>query len=554
MTEFELSNYIRANFPKENESCDWKSYRNLKQMVAGKEGEDFATYVSAFANMDGGSLVVGIHDGNFTVDGIQDFANYTKESAKYKLLTACTNLKSEGFDISEYITDDTQKMVWIIHIPKHAPRKPVYAHGKAWQRHGDSCVVIWQDRLDAIIHEIVVDEDWSAELIDNATLDDLDSMAIAKARVEFAKRNADRLEEVKTWDDVTFLNKAKLTQRGKITRTALILLGKEESEFLLSPYVAKIRWELKTAANENKDYAIYGMPLILAVDKVFGKIRNTRYTYMQYGSLFPEEMLRYDPFNIREALNNCIAHQDYTQAARIEVTEFENDHLIFRNYGSFLPGSVEDVVQKDCPESIYRNRFLVEAMRNLNMIETEGGGIRKMFGNQRRRLFPMPDYDFSNGMVRVDITGKVIDENFAKILANVSDLTLSDIIMLDKVQKHKTLTDDEITYLRKQKYIEGRKPNFYLSYNVVEPTGNNDLRIQYIKNRNFDDAHYKDMIIEYIRKYKKVKKAEITKLIIDKLSPVLSEKQKAAKVQNLLSTLRMDGKIAFEDKYWTLKK
>lgn len=46
----------------------------------------------------------------------------------------CTNLSSEGLDISEYITEDTQKTVWIIHIPKHLPRRPVYAHKKVWQR------------------------------------------------------------------------------------------------------------------------------------------------------------------------------------------------------------------------------------------------------------------------------------------------------------------------------------------------------------------------------------------------------------------------------------
>lgn len=88
-------------------------------------------------------------------------------------------------------------------------------------------------------------------------------------------------------------------------------------------------------------------------------------------------MLRYDMFNIREPLNNAIAHQNYTKCARIEVVEYEDDHIIFQNYGTFLPESVENVVTKDCPESVYRNRFLVEAMRNLNMIETEGGGIKR---------------------------------------------------------------------------------------------------------------------------------------------------------------------------------
>ena len=80
-----------------------------------------------------------------------------------------------------------------------------------------------------------------------------------------------------TWDDKKFLNKAKVTIKGKITRAALILLGKEESEHFLSPGVIKIRWSLKTGANENKDYEIFSMPMILAVDALFAKVRNIKY-------------------------------------------------------------------------------------------------------------------------------------------------------------------------------------------------------------------------------------------------------------------------------------
>jgi ATP-dependent DNA helicase RecG len=89
---------------------------------------------------------------------------------------------------------------------------------------------------------------------------------------------------------------------------------------------------------------------------------------------------------------------------------------VFTNYGTFIPESVEAVVLKDAPEEYYRNPFLVEAMKNLNMIDTQGGGIRKIFNYQRQRFFPMPDYDFEGGKVKVVLTGKILDENFAKIL------------------------------------------------------------------------------------------------------------------------------------------
>lgn len=207
------------------------------------------------------------------------------------------------------------------------------------------------DRLQSILSEIEVTEDWSAAIVEDATLDDLDSEAMEKARKEYVKRNPLKKEEVKMWDDAKFLDKAKITLRGKITRAALILLGKEEAEFLLSPYVAKIRWSLrKVGETLNKDYDIYSIPFLLSVDKLYNKVRNVKYRIVRPNSLFPDEMLRYDMFNIREPLNNAIAHQDYTKCARIDVVEYEDDRLIFQNYGSFLPTSIEDVVEEDCPQ------------------------------------------------------------------------------------------------------------------------------------------------------------------------------------------------------------
>ena len=331
MTELELKEYLVKNYPQETEDCEWKEYSNLKHVVKGHEGDDIVSYVSAISNMNGGCLVIGVKDGTLDITGIQNFHSYTSISIKSKLLQHCTNLPSEGLEIEEYVTDDTGKTVWVIKIPKHSLRLPVYVHGKAWQRYGDSLDEMDATRKDAILDEISTIPDWSAEIIADASLDDLDPEAILKARKEYVKRNPTRAEDEKDWDTITFLNKAKLTRAGKITRTALILLGKEESEHLLSPYVIKIRWSLKNLQNENKDYDILSMPLILSVDTLFNKVRNVKYRFVREGTMFPDEMLRYDVFNIREPLHNCIAHQDYSQCARIEVIEYEDDHLVFQN-------------------------------------------------------------------------------------------------------------------------------------------------------------------------------------------------------------------------------
>ncbi|MBI3882650.1 MAG: hypothetical protein HY305_00040 [Sphingobacteriales bacterium] len=254
-------------------------------------------------------------------------------------------------------------------------------------------------------------------------------------------------------------------------------------------------------------------------------------------------------------MHNAIAHQDYTKQARINVVEFEDDHLVFSNYGSFLPHSVDDVVLKDTPEEVYRNPFLVEAMKSLDMIETQGGGIRKIFNNQRARFFPMPEYDLSSGKVKVTITGKILNEDFARILIKNPTLTLEEIILLDKVQKRKTINDSQYRHLKKLGFIEGRKSNCYLSFKVIERTNDEGLKAEYIRNKSFDDGYFQKLILDYLEKYKLAPRSAIDTLLTPKLSDALSDAQKKKKVANLLGALRVAKKIkVIENKNWGLNK
>ena len=558
MTENELKEFLLRSYPIEDEKCDWKEMKNLKNSFNGHEGEDVMSYVSGIANMEGGDLVIGVEDKTLNIIGtdLTKF-NLDKNSAVLKIKENCVNISSEGLSVDEYVTSDTQKTVWVIHIPKHLPRKPVYAHKHAWQRIKDSLVLITPERESAILNESVSEgsaSKWTATVLPDATLDDLDPKAILKAREQYKEVYPSKAKEVDSWDDIKFLNKAKITIKGKITIAAIILLGKEESEHYLLPSVCKIRWTLKNEKGENLDYEIFSIPMILAIDEVGKKIRNTKYEYTIAGNMFPEPpMYRYDVFTLREPLNNAIGHQDYKKDARIEVIEYDNDHLVFQNYGSFLPGSVEKVVLEDSPESIYRNPFLIEAMRNVHMVETEGGGIRKLFEQQRKRFFPMPEYDLSGGKVKVTIDGKVIDEQFAKILVQVPDMSMSDILLLDKVQKQKRLSDDEIKYLRKKKLIEGRKPNVFLSRNIVRQTKDVGLKATYVKNKSFDDEYFRKLIIQYLEKFSIAKRSDIDDLLMGKLSDVLTIDQKKNKIKNLLYQLRKNNIIETDhSRNWSL--
>lgn len=519
----------------ENEVVEFKEAKN------GYDFPKLGKYFSALSNeanlkrQKSAWLVFGVCNRHHVI-GSQFRPNRKDlDHLKEEIANKTTN-RITFIDIHE--VDDAGKRVVLLEIPAAPKGIPIAFDGHYYGRDGESLSPLNLEEIERIRQQATL-EDWSAVLVPKATLDDLDPDAIYLARKNFKNKFPDKAAEVEQWDDITFLNKAKLTIKGKLTRTALLLLGKDDSEHFLLPADPKIRWLLKDSNGNDRDYALFGMPLLLAVDKVFNKIRNIKYRYIKQGTLFPEEVDQYEPYAIREALNNCIAHQDYTLAGRINVIEHD-DSLTFTNLGSFVPGDVERVVREDAPEEYYRNRFLATAMFNLKMVDTAGGGIRKLFLLQKERFFPLPDYDLSGNRVKLTLTGKVLDLDYANLLARHGDLNLDEIIALDKAQKKRPLNEQEEKLLKSKNLIEGRKPNFFIAKSVAQTTGQ---KASYSKNKGLDKQYYLDLICKAIKEHSSMTRKDIDELLWNKLPDWMDDQQRKRKISNLLSELRSNGKI-----------
>lgn len=452
--------------------------------------------------------------------------------------------------VNVYPVAKAGKKLLLFEIPAAPKGQPVSWKGHRYGRDGESLGALSDMEYD-IIKAQVNQQDWSAGIIDSASVADLSKTAIDFARQQYKEKNPKLRTEIDSWSDELFLDKAKVTIKGKITNAAILLLGKSESEHFINPATARISWILKGKDNVEKDYEHFESPFISAVELVSSKIRNLKYRYLKFGTLFPDEVDQYDPYIIREALHNCIAHQDYTLGGKIIIVENEDGWLTFTNSGNFIRSSVEDVVTTESPEPRYRNTFLVAAMVSLNMIDTIGSGIKRMYNIQRRKFFPLPEYDLSNHKVKVTITGKVVDVKYAQKLAEMPDLSLDEIIYLDKVAKHKELSDEAAKVLKRRGLIEGRKPNYHISSGVAAITGE---QTDYMKQRGIDDSYCQKMIIDYLKKFPNRIRKDFETLLIDKLPDVLSAGQKKNKIKNNLQALRKQGLINVSNKVWTLSK
>ena len=554
MQESEIQQYLLRNYPQENAHCEWKEFKNLKNSFCGDEKDDVISYVSAIANMEGGHLVIGVHDKTLDIVGTDTY-NYDRQKAILRLTERCVNLSTEGLDIDEFVTDDTNRKVWVIHIPKHLPKRPVFAHNKAWQRIEDSLVEMTAERMSAILDEPIFSEtDWSAQIVADAMIEDLDEVAIAKARMMFKKVHSRIPEaEVNAWTVETFLSKCGIMKNGGITRAAIILLGKYESAFKLRPAVAQVTWTRRDEKQEVVDYEHFTVPFILTVDEILSKIENLTMREMPGGTLFPDTMKQYDDYTIREALHNCIAHQDYTMQQRINFVE-NPTYLYYSNAGSFIPGTLENALTNEEPQAYFRNECLCRAMVDFNMIDTVSRGIKKMFNEQWRRHFPMPDYeiDAKNRKVSVRIYGNEINEQYTNLLKTNKSLTLWDCISLDAIQKGRTIHEDIAQDLLNRGLIEGEAPNYTISLGIAKAT----RQLQgYTKQKGLDKEKIKQMILQYLKNAGTdgAKRDSIYEYVKDVMPQVKTHEQQLRLLGDILSALSTDKLIYPKGRTWFWK-
>jgi ATP-dependent DNA helicase RecG len=245
------------------------------------------------------------------------------------------------------------------------------------------------------------------------------------------------------------------------------------------------------------DYEHFTVPFILKVDEILSKINNLTMRELPGGTLFPDTMKQYDDYTIREALHNCIAHQDYRLNQRINFVETP-DYLYYSNAGTFIPGTIEEALEYVGQRKYYRNECLCQAMVNFNMIDTISRGIKTMYAKQRERHFPMPDFIIDNlkQEVNVKIYGKVIDKRYAQLLASGTQLSLKECIWLDAIQKHKPITDFALQHIKERKLIEGHAPNYIISLKVAKET---NQVAEYTKLKGLEKQKYLNMITEFVK-------------------------------------------------------
>lgn len=490
----------------EHECLEFKT--NIGECHSSITFEGVGEYISAMANAaclqdkETAYLVLGVQDNTWEIVGTNlRMATQKYKGQEFEFWLRLKLRPKNNFQILEFDTPE-QKHIVIFAIPS-AKGEPIVFNAKKHIRIGSNNTNL--EEYPEYLRKIYNSQtDWSAKIVNEASLKDLEPEALKLAKEKFKEnsRNKSYYKEIDQWSDEKWLDVAQH----------------------------------------------FTPPFFLNATRLYQKIRNYKYKFFPSDELLATSVDKYSSEVVLEGLNNAIAHQDYGMCSRITVIE-KNDSLEITNAGNFFYGKPEDYFTAGQTPTKYRNRFLADAMVNIGMIDTAGYGIYKMVSEQKKRFFPLPDY-LKSGTDNVVLTiyGKELNMNYCKLLME-QEISLHDAILLDRLQKGCPITKEQAQQLRKKQYIEGRYPNLFISATIARKT--NDVA-SYIRIKGVDKDFIKNQIIKFLQIKNGIRADEIEAGLADKLSSQKTEKQKKDFIRNMLQQMKREGNIICKGKYWYL--
>lgn len=480
---------------KENEHIEFKSVQNNFHF------EDLLKYICALSNEGGGKLVLGVNNQRQIV-GTAVFNDI--EKLKIDVLHSQKVSRKVRIDVEELEQDG--KRVLIIAVPTRPKGEAIAFHGAYFMRSGQSLVPMDSQTLKKIFNEY--EDDFSAEVCNGVTFEDLDKDTIKRLKELWSKKSGNldilRLEDRQALIDLG------LIVDSLVTYAAIILTGKKE---IIDRYLrnAEIIWEYRKdiSSIEYQDRVDFREPFLLYFDKLWDKINSRNEIYPIQEGLFVFDIKAFNEEVIREAVLNAISHRDYKDQGSSFIKQYPTKIEII-SPGGFLPGitpvNIIEVASKP------RNRLIIEVLQKIGFVERSGQGVDKIFKQTIREGKGIPDYNGSTDFcVKLVIDAVVRDKKFVKYLERISNetriyLSVTDLIVLEKIKNGEIISERtrELKRFLENGFVEkvgrGRGTKFILSKRYYEYFGKKG---EYTRRKGLDKEANKLLIIEHLKNYKK---------------------------------------------------
>ena len=376
---------------KESQTLEYKqSWRN-----------DCLKAVSAFANSDGGVLIVGLDDKGMP-SGLKNFK---------KLLEDIPNTIRNKLGIIPSIKPNKKNKKDIIKITVAPCSVPISYNGKYYIRSGSTVQELrGKDLADFLMKKSGIT--WDDIVEERAGFNEINNDSIEK----FKKYAVDRIPSIiKETDNNTLSQKLNLIDDRDLKRAAILLFGNDPQKFYLQS-VVRIGKFLTDTEIQTTD--IVKGNLFAQLESAL-EILRTKYlvSNIKYEGIHRRDILEYPYEALREAIINALIHRDYSGTSQIQIRVYP-DKLMIMNEGK-LPPEVPVEKLKTNHLSIPRNTLLAKIFYYAGFIESWGHGTIKIVEDCLEQGLPEPDFSEENGVMTVAFyKDKWNEENLKKLDLN----------------------------------------------------------------------------------------------------------------------------------------
>jgi ATP-dependent DNA helicase RecG len=344
--------------------------------------DEIAEYVAAFANADGGTLVLGVED-----DGTPSGHGYPNDAVDHMLQTPARRLtppQREG----ERVTWQGNELL-LFDVP--AAERAVMVHGDGFPRRVDDTVVQESEEAINAIKARGRVEGVERDLAPGVGLDRLNEALIRRAQ------EGAGLTHIEPAD---YLCERRLADyrdgRLVLTEGALLLFARQARDIDHPNAGVRIFRVEGTERRTGPRHNVRELPRVegalpATIERAYEVIKGLIRRSTRLHDLFFREMPEYPTFAWQEALVNGVAHRDYRSRGQcVEVWLFE-DRLEVTSPGTLLPEV--DLARLKRRERVHcsRNPRLVRVLADLALMREQGEGIPRIFEEMEQSWLRLPE-------------------------------------------------------------------------------------------------------------------------------------------------------------------
>jgi len=360
--------------------------------------DDCLKAISAFANSDGGKLIIGLDDKG-KPSGLKNVKRQLED---------IPNTIRNKLGIIPSIERNKKNKKDIIKIIVTPCSVPISYNGKYYLRSGSTVQELKGKYLaDFLMKKSGSTWDDIVEL--RAGFNETDNDSIEK----FKKYAVDRIPSIiKETDNTTLLQKLNLIDDGDLKRAAVLLFGNDPQKFYRQS-VVRIGKFLSDTEIQTTD--IVKGNLFTQLESAL-EILRTKYlvSNIKYEGIHRRDILEYPYEALREAIINALIHRDYSGTSQIQIRVYP-DKLMIMNEGK-LPPEIPVEKLKTNHLSIPRNTLLAKIFYYAGFIESWGHGTIKIVENCIKQGLPEPDFVEEHGVMTVVFyKDKWNEENLRKL-------------------------------------------------------------------------------------------------------------------------------------------